>query len=76
MRRLVPKNLRPGGYLVLHDYYGWYDRQKKSASPVRAVIEQLIAEGQLEHILIDTGYMSFVIFRKPDPKSAATLAAL
>ena len=76
VRRLVPNNLRPGGYLVLHDYYGWYDAQKKSASPVRAVIEQLIAEGQLEHILIDTGYMSFVIFRKPDPKSAATLAAL
>lgn len=76
VRRFVEKNLRPGGYFVLHDYYGWYDAQKKSVSPVRAVIEQLIARGELEHLLIDTGYMSFVIFRKPDPKSAATLAKL
>src|SRR5205809_1145361 len=74
VRRLVPNNLRPGGYLVLHDYYGWYDASRKSASPVRAVIEQLIAEGQLEHILIDTGYMSFVIFRRPDPKAEQSLA--
>jgi predicted O-methyltransferase YrrM len=76
VRRFVPKHLRPGGYFVLHDYYGWYDAQRKSASPVRKVIEQLVAEGQLQHLLIDTGYMSFVIFRKPDPAAAATLAKL
>jgi glycosyltransferase involved in cell wall biosynthesis/predicted O-methyltransferase YrrM len=74
VRRFVGKNLRPGGYFVLHDYYGWYNAQRKSASPVRAVIEQLVSAGELEHLLIDTGYMSFVTFRKPDPAAAATLA--
>jgi len=73
VRRFVPKNLRAGGYFILHDYYGWYDAEKKSRSPVRAVIEQLIGENELEHLLIDTGYQSFVIFRKPDPKAAGSL---
>jgi glycosyltransferase involved in cell wall biosynthesis/predicted O-methyltransferase YrrM len=76
VRRLVPKNLRPGGYFILHDYYGWYDKDRKSASPVRHVIEELVAEGELEHLLIDTGYMSFVVFRRPNATAQATLARL
>ena len=73
VRKFVPNNLRPGGYFILHDYYGWYDAEKKSRSPVRVVVEELIAEGELEHLLIDTGYQSFVIFRKRDPRAEGTL---
>jgi hypothetical protein len=66
IQRLVPTNLRPGGYFILHDYYGWYDAQKSNNSPIRQICDELIEEGVVtEHLLIDTGYASFVIFRKP-----------
>lgn len=64
----VPWNLRPGGYFILHDYFGWYDEQNRNNSPVKAVIDDLIAEGIFQHILIDTGYQSFVVFRNSAPK--------
>jgi hypothetical protein len=64
---LVPNHLRPGGYFVLHDYFGWYDKNKVNRSPIKAVIDEIVATGQMQHLLIDTGYMSFVIFRKPHP---------
>ena len=37
-------SLRPGGYLILHDYYGWYtDRndRNKNGSHIRKVIKSL-----------------------------------
>jgi len=64
---LIPNHLRPGGYFILHDYFGWYDEHGKNNSPIKRVVEKLIADGRLEHLLLDTGYMSFVIFRKPNP---------
>jgi predicted O-methyltransferase YrrM len=61
----VPRNLRPGGYFVLHDYFGWYDDRRRNGSPIKAVIDELAATGRYEHLLVDTGYMSFSVFRKP-----------
>lgn len=63
----VPWYLRPGGYFILHDYYGWYDAAGNNNSPVKQVIDELIAEELFEHILIDTGYQSFTVFRNPNP---------
>ncbi|AXY68498.1 class I SAM-dependent methyltransferase [Thermosynechococcus sichuanensis E542] len=63
----VPWYLRPGGYFILHDYYGWYDSEGNNNSPVKQVIDELIAEELFEHILIDTGYQSFTVFRNPNP---------
>lgn len=64
--RFVPVNLRPGGYFVLHDYFGWYDNRGANHSPIRKVAHELMADGRYEHILMDTGYQSFVVFRKPN----------
>jgi SAM-dependent methyltransferase len=64
---IIPNHLKPGGYFVLHDYYGWYDEKANNNSPIKAVIKEIMAAGQTQHILMDTGYMSFVIFRKLNP---------
>ena len=64
----VVDNLKPGGYFILHDYFGWYDENNQNNSPVKQVIHEIIEEGIFQHILIDTGYPSFVIFRNPNPK--------
>ncbi len=61
--RYLP-SVRSGGYFVLHDYYGWYDALHRNNSPVKRVIDELVATAQFQHLLIDTGYQSFVIFRK------------
>lgn len=63
--RFVPKNLRPGGYFILHDYFGYFDQEGGNRSPVKTVCDELVAEGVYEHILIDTHCMSFMVFRKP-----------
>jgi Methyltransferase domain len=60
----VPWLLKQGGYFILHDYFGWYDDKGNNNSPVKKVIDEIIEEGICEQILIDTGYMSFSIFRK------------
>jgi predicted O-methyltransferase YrrM len=67
VRRFVPHCLRPGGYFILHDYFGWYDKDGRNRSPVKRVIDELVAENRYQHLLIDTGYMSFVVFRTPNP---------
>jgi predicted O-methyltransferase YrrM len=61
-------NLRPGGYFILHDYYGWYDQQQRNNSPIKKVADEIIAENVFQHILIDTSYQSFVVFRNPNPQ--------
>ena len=58
--RYVP-HVRPGGYFVLHDYFGWYDGKENGSRAKRVIDEDL--QG-FERILIDTGFASFVIFRK------------
>ena len=66
--RFVPSCLRPGGYFVLHDVFGWYDSQGRNGSPIKKVIDELVDSGKFQHLLCDTGYQSFVVFRKIDPK--------
>ncbi|URR36064.1 class I SAM-dependent methyltransferase [Thermosynechococcus sp. HN-54] len=44
----VPWYLRPGGYFILHDYYGWYDAEGNNNSPVKQVIDELIDEELFE----------------------------
>src|SRR6185437_7495881 len=56
--------LRPGGYLVLHDYFGWYNEQGENCSPVKQVVDELEASGRYESLLIDTFFQSFVVLRK------------
>ena len=55
--------VRPGGYFILHDYYGWYDANGVNGSPIKQVIDG-IPQAQFPRLLIDTGYPSFVIFQK------------
>jgi len=65
--KFVPNHLRPGGYFILHDYYGWFDENNKSQAGVKKVADQIASKGIFQHLLIDTKYMSFVIFRRPHP---------
>lgn len=64
--RLIPDHLRAGGYFVLHDYFGWYDAAGRNGSPVKRVVDELIGDGRYQHLLMDTGYQSFVVFRRRD----------
>jgi tetratricopeptide (TPR) repeat protein len=72
--RFVPR-VRPGGYFVLHDYFGWYDlKTGANGSRVKTVIDEALVG--FERVLIDTGFASLVIFRKnielpPQPERVA-----
>ena len=70
IERYVP-HVRPGGYFVLHDYFGWYKPDGTNGSPVkRAIDDDLVG---FERMLVDTGFASFVVFHKTrelDPKPA------
>jgi len=56
--------VRPGGYFILHDYYGWFDKNGANSSPIKKVVDE-IPHDRFQRILIDTGYPSFVIFHRP-----------
>lgn len=60
VQRYVPF-LRPGGYFIVHDYYGWFV-DGVNHSPIKAVCDRIT--GDVKSLLIDTGYQSFVVFRK------------
>jgi hypothetical protein len=60
----VNNNLKVGGYFILHDYYGWYNNNGENGSPIKQVCDQLEKLPMFESILIDTKYMSFMVFRK------------
>jgi hypothetical protein len=60
MQNFIPF-LKPGGYFILHDYYGWF-LNGKNCSPIMQVIQKCCFE--FDQVLIDTGYQSFVVFRK------------
>jgi predicted O-methyltransferase YrrM len=62
----VTEHLRPGGYFILHDYFGWYGEGVVNRSPIKKVADEIINSEAFENLLIDTGYMSFMLFRKPD----------
>lgn len=61
VQRFVPW-VRPGGYFVLHDYFGWFDASGRNGSPVAKVIAEDL-QG-FDRILIDTGFASLAVFRK------------
>jgi Methyltransferase domain len=60
VHRFVPW-VRPGGYFVLHDYFGWF-KDGVNGSPIAEVIRTDLAG--FDRILIDTAFASLVIFRK------------
>lgn len=68
VQHFIPTFLRPGGYFILHDYFGWYENGI-NLSPIKAVIEK---ECQLKygHMLLDTGYQSLMVFNNPAPRNA------
>jgi tetratricopeptide (TPR) repeat protein len=73
--RYVP-HVKPGGYFVLHDYFGWY-RGAENGSPIKRAIDEDLAG--FERVLIDTGFASFMVFRKnidlmPQPAKIAARA--
>jgi len=59
--RYVP-HVRVGGYFIIHDYYGWYDDKGNNGSPIKQVIDEDLQD--FEQLLLDTGFASFMIFRK------------
>jgi predicted O-methyltransferase YrrM/tetratricopeptide (TPR) repeat protein len=61
VQRFVPW-VRPGGYFVLHDYFGWFDAAGRNGSPVAKVIAEDL-QG-FDRVLIDTGFASIAVFRK------------
>lgn len=61
VNRFVPW-VRPGGYFILHDYYGWFTPEGQNGSPIAQVIAEDLTT--CDRLLIDTGYASLVIFRK------------
>ena len=62
VQRFLPL-LRAGGYLVMHDYFGWY-QGNANGSAVKKLAEELAAGG-MERVVVDTGYASLVVLRKP-----------
>jgi predicted O-methyltransferase YrrM len=66
VERFAPR-VRPGGYFILHDYFGWYDQDGNNRSPIRRVIQETLQDAAMQRLLIDTWYQSFVVFRQPDP---------
>ena len=65
--KYVPEHLKPGGYFVLHDYFGWFDEAGNNHSPIKKVVDELAGQEAFQHILIDTCFMSFVVFRRINP---------
>ena len=70
--RYVP-HVRPGGYFVLHDAFGWYDGLGNNGSPIEKAVRAEL-DG-FERLLVDTGFASFYVFRKnvdlsPQPERA------
>ncbi len=61
LQRFVPW-VRPGGYFILHDYFGWFQPDGTNGSPIAAVIADELTS--CDRVLIDTHYASLVIFRK------------
>lgn len=54
--------VRQGGYIVMHDYYGWFDAEGKNGSMTPVVIKEALAD--FDKILIDTAHSSLVVLRK------------
>jgi len=63
VEQYVTHNLKQGGYFVLHDYFGWFDEHGTNKSPIKKVCDELEKTSSWEHILIDTHYASFKLFR-------------
>jgi len=59
--------VKPGGLLIIHDYFGWYDHHGHNKSPIKQVADKITQNRFKQHLLIDTGYPSLMILRKPNP---------
>ena len=59
--------VREGGYVVLHDYYGWW-KDGKNGSAIAKIADELKNLG-VQQLLVDTGYASLVVFRKTKSSS-------
>jgi predicted O-methyltransferase YrrM len=58
--------VRPGGYLLIHDYYGYYDESGVASNPVRRAIDRIRGEYKgHESVVIDTNYLGLWLVRKP-----------
>jgi FkbM family methyltransferase len=60
VQKFVPW-VKSGGYFVIHDYYGWFQNGQNGSAIAKVVHEELAG---FEQVLVDTGYASFVVFRK------------
>ena len=45
--------VRPGGYFIVHDYFGWYTAANENRSPIRKVAHELTRSGRYEPIPIE-----------------------
>lgn len=61
-----------GKYMILHDFFGWYQPDGTNGSPIKQVCDAIADD--FEHVLLDTSYMSFMLFRKRDKASARASA--
>ncbi len=68
--RFAP-SVRKNGLIVIHDFFGYYlpdggeiRPDGKHVNPVKRAIDHLIANYDVQPLLIDTGYMSHVVIRK------------
>jgi tetratricopeptide (TPR) repeat protein len=60
IQRYVPL-VRPGGYFILHDYYGWFTNGQNGSAIAKVIAEDLT---DCDQVLIDTHHASLVLFRK------------
>jgi hypothetical protein len=61
VERYAP-HLKPRGFMVLHDYFGFYEGGAENRSDVRKVILEL--EPAWRAVLVDTGFPSFCLLQK------------
>lgn len=59
--------VKPGGWIVLHDYFGWWINGV-NGSPIKIAAERLGETRMKNWIMVDSGSCSFAVFRKPDPR--------
>ena len=60
--------LKPGGWMVLHDYFGWHHADGRNGSPIAECVHRM-RERTPRCIIVDTGYPSFAVLIKPNPRT-------
>lgn len=69
--------VREHGLIVIHDIFGYYlpdgghiRADGKHVNPVHRAVRNIVADYNMEPLLIDTGYMSHVVFTIPKKQEA------